>query len=89
MALNFPVFGDVVEKVAIARFARTLGTLINSGVPILQALNIVKDTSGNVVISRAIQDTHDSVKEGETITKNGRRDVSSNPKGALASWQKP
>ena len=67
MSLLFPVIGPVVEKVAIARFARTLGTLINSGVPILQALNIVKDTSGNVVVSRAVQDVHDSVKEGETI----------------------
>ena len=67
MSLMFPVIGPVVEKVAIARFARTLGTLINSGVPILQALNIVKDTSGNVVVSRAVQDVHDSVKEGETI----------------------
>ena len=67
MSLIFPVIGPVVEKVAIARFARTLGTLINSGVPILQALNIVKDTSGNVVVSRAVQDVHDSVKEGETI----------------------
>jgi type IV pilus assembly protein PilC len=67
MSLLFPVIGPVVEKVAIARFARTLGTLINSGVPILQALNIVKDTSGNVVVARAVQDVHDSVKEGETI----------------------
>tara|TARA_Y100000780_G_scaffold52982_1_gene45221 strand:- start:1906 stop:3189 length:1284 start_codon:yes stop_codon:yes gene_type:complete len=67
MSLFFPVIGPVVERVAIARFARTLGTLINSGVPILQALNIVKDTSGNVVVARAVQDVHDSVKEGETI----------------------
>ena len=67
MSLFFPVIGPVVERVAIARFARTLGTLINSGVPILQALNIVKDTSGNVVVARAVQDVHDSVKECETI----------------------
>lgn len=67
MSLFFPVIGPVVERVAIARFARTLGTLINSGVPILQSLNIVKDTSGNVVVARAVQDVHDSVKEGETI----------------------
>jgi len=67
MSLFFPVIGPVVERVAIARFARTLGTLINSGVPILSALNIVKDTSGNVVVARAVQDVHDSVKEGETI----------------------
>ena len=67
LSLILPVIGNVVEKVAIARFSRTLGTLINSGVPILQALNIVKDTSGNVVVARAVQDVHDSVKEGETI----------------------
>ena len=67
MSLLFPVIGPVVERVAIARFARTLGTLINSGVPILQALNIVKDTSGNVVVARAVQAVHDSVREGETI----------------------
>ena len=67
MSLFFPVIGPVVERVAIARFARTLGTLINSGVPILSALNIVKDTSGNVVVARAVQAVHDSVKEGETI----------------------
>ena len=67
LALFFPIIGPVVEKVSIARFARTLGTLINSGVPILQALNIVKDTSGNTVIATAVQDVHDSVKEGETI----------------------
>ena len=67
LALFFPIVGPVVEKEAIARFARTLGTLINSGVPILQALNIVKDTSGNTVVAQAVQDVHDSVKEGETI----------------------
>ena len=67
LALFFPIIGPVVEKGAIARFARTLGTLINSGVPILQALNIVKDTSGNTVVAQAVQDVHDSVKEGETI----------------------
>ena len=67
LALFFPIVGPVVEKVSIARFARTLGTLINSVVPILQALNIVKDTSGNTVVAQAVQDVHDSVKEGETI----------------------
>jgi type IV pilus assembly protein PilC len=62
-----PVFGPVVSKVAISRFCRTLGTLISSGVPILQSLNIVKDTAGNVIIEAAVQSIHDSVKEGETI----------------------
>src|SRR5688572_12590070 len=67
--LHFPVLGPVVSKVAIARFTRTLGTLISSGVPILQALNIVKETSGNVIISDAVASVHESVKEGETITQ--------------------
>jgi type IV pilus assembly protein PilC len=67
--LHFPVLGPVISKVAIARFTRTLGTLISSGVPILQALNIVKETSGNVIISEAVSSVHESVKEGETITQ--------------------
>jgi len=66
--LHFPVLGPVISKVAIARFTRTLGTLISSGVPILQALNIVKETSGNVIVSEAVGMVHESVKEGETIT---------------------
>jgi type IV pilus assembly protein PilC len=66
--LKVPPFGPVVSKVAIAQFTRTLGTLVSSGVPILQALTIVKETSGNVVISNAIAGVHESVKEGETIT---------------------
>ncbi len=65
--LNFPLFGALVRKVAIARFSRTLGTLITSGVPILQALNIVRETSGNEVISRAVGNVHDSIREGESI----------------------
>ncbi len=63
-----PPFGAVVSKVAISRFTRTLGTLVSSGVPILQALTIVKETAGNVIISNAISQVHESVKEGETIT---------------------
>ena len=66
--LKVPPFGTVVSKVAISRFARTLGTLVSSGVPILQALTIVKETAGNVIISNAIANVHESVKEGETIT---------------------
>ena len=68
IALSFPLLGPVVSKVAIARFARTLGTLLSSGVPILQALTIVKETSGNVIVGNAVTDIHESVKEGETIT---------------------
>ena len=66
--LNFPLLGPVVSKVAISRFTRTLGTLVSSGVPILQALTIVKETSGNIVIADAVSSVHESVKEGETIT---------------------
>lgn len=66
--LFMPVFGPVLTKVAIARFTRTLGTLVNSGVPILQSLNIVRETSGNVVVANAVQSVHESVKEGENIT---------------------
>jgi type IV pilus assembly protein PilC len=66
--LKLPVVGPVVTKVAISRFTRTLGTLVSSGVPILQALTIVKETAGNVIVSNAVGAVHDSVKEGETIT---------------------
>lgn len=66
--LHMPALGPVISKVAIARFTRTLGTLVQSGVPILQALNIVRETAGNVVVAKAVQDIHESVKEGETIT---------------------
>ncbi|HRK35758.1 MAG TPA: type II secretion system F family protein, partial [Candidatus Hydrogenedentes bacterium] len=58
---------DLVTKVAVARFARTLGTLITSGVPILQSLKITKETIGNEVIENAIMKVHDSIKEGDTI----------------------
>jgi type IV pilus assembly protein PilC len=63
-----PPMGQVVTKVSISRFARTLGTLVSSGVPILQALTIVRETAGNVIISNAVSKIHESVKEGETIT---------------------
>lgn len=66
--LNVPGLGPVISKVAISRFTRTLGTLVSSGVPILQALTIVKETSGNVIVAQAVADVHESVKEGETIT---------------------
>src|SRR4051794_33108136 len=66
--LKMPVVGPVVSKVAISRFTRTLGTLVSSGVPILQALTIVRETAGNVIVSSAVNAVHESVKEGETIT---------------------
>src|ERR1700694_5810940 len=65
--LRVPLFGDVIRKTAISRFARTLGTLISSGVPILQALNITRETAGNNVVANAIGKIHDSVKEGESV----------------------
>jgi type IV pilus assembly protein PilC len=67
MKLSLPLFGDVQRKTAISRFSRTLGTLVTSGVPILQALNITRETAGNIVISDAIVKVHDAVKEGESM----------------------
>ena len=67
MKLKMPILGDIQRKSAVSRFSRTLGTLVTSGVPILQALNITRDTAGNVIISRAIEEVHSAVKEGETI----------------------
>ena len=64
---RLPVFGTLIRRTAIARFTRTLGTLMASGVPVLQALTIVRDTSGNAVYAAALQRVHDSVKEGETM----------------------
>ena len=67
--LRVPLFGDLLRKTAISRFSRTLGTLVTSGVPILQALNITRETAGNTVIAGAISQVHDSVKEGESIVQ--------------------
>jgi len=67
--LHLPLVGDVIRKTAISRFSRTLGTLVTSGVPILQALNITRDTAGNMVIASAISRVHESVKEGESIVQ--------------------
>ncbi len=69
LKLRAPLFGDLTRKSSISRFARTLGTLVTSGVPILQALNITRETAGNVVIAGAITQVHDSVKEGESIVQ--------------------
>jgi type IV pilus assembly protein PilC len=67
--LRAPLFGDLIRKTSISRFSRTLGTLVTSGVPILQALTITRETAGNSVIARAISQVHDSVKEGESIVQ--------------------
>ena len=65
--LRIPLVGTILSKTAIARFTRTLGTLIEAGVPILEALNITRNTAGNEVFARAIGQVHDSVREGETF----------------------
>jgi type IV pilus assembly protein PilC len=67
MKLKIPLLGIIFRKAAIARFARTFGTLLNSGVPILEALIIVKNTVGNEVLASAVQHVHDSIREGESI----------------------
>ena len=68
IVLKTPVFGILFRKVALSRFARTFSTLIKSGVPILGAMEIVSDTSGNRVISNVIDEARDSVKNGETLS---------------------
>jgi type IV pilus assembly protein PilC len=62
---NIPLFGPIVSRSAISRFSRTLGTLMGAGVPVLNALSIVRDTAGNEVVSNGVQQVHDAVKEGE------------------------
>ncbi len=69
MALRMPPFNSLVVRNASARFCRTLGTLMSSGVAVLQALQIVKDTAGNELVAGAIQQVHDAVKEGDGMTK--------------------
>jgi type IV pilus assembly protein PilC len=68
MLLYSPVFGKLLRKTCIARFTRTLGTLISAGVPILEAINITKETSGNYVFERALGKVHDSIREGESFS---------------------
>ncbi|MBX3368348.1 MAG: type II secretion system F family protein [Phycisphaeraceae bacterium] len=65
--LKTPIFGPLVKKSTIARFTRTLGTLISAGVPILEALLITRDTSGNYVFEKALNKVHDSIREGESF----------------------
>lgn len=68
LKLRLPVVGELVQKMAISRFSRTLGTLVNSGVPVLRALEIVSETAGNVVISKAVEEARSSVREGQRIS---------------------
>jgi len=65
--LKIPILGGILSKTAIARFTRTLGTLISAGVPILDALNITKETCGNEVYSKALAKVHDAIREGESM----------------------
>jgi type IV pilus assembly protein PilC len=66
--LHMPIFGTILLKSSISRFSRTFGTLLNSGVPVLNALVIVRDTAGNAVVEKAVQKVHDAVKEGEGVS---------------------
>ncbi len=69
IALKLPVIGDVIQKASIAKFTRTLGTLISSGVPILEGLGIVAKTSGNKVVEAAVMRARQSISEGKTIAE--------------------
>jgi type IV pilus assembly protein PilC len=68
LKFKLPVFGSLFQKVALSRFARNLGTMMKSGVPILQSLDVVADTTGNIVLARATRDIQESVRQGESIT---------------------
>ena len=67
MLLWAPIFGNLIRKTTIARFTRTLGTLIGAGVPILEAVTITGQTSGNYVFEKALRKVHDSIREGESF----------------------
>jgi type IV pilus assembly protein PilC len=67
LKLKLPVFGLLFQKLALARFSRNLGTLLASGVPILQSLEIVSDTTGSIVISRALTSVKESVRRGDSV----------------------
>jgi type IV pilus assembly protein PilC len=69
LALKLPVFGDIIRKVAVARFTRTLGTMISSGVPILEALRICARTAGNKVVERDVQRARVSISEGKPMAE--------------------
>jgi type IV pilus assembly protein PilC len=64
-----PILGTVVAKTSVARFSRTLGTLLSAGVPILEALQITRDTSGNEVFARSLGRVHDGIREGESFAE--------------------
>lgn len=67
--LKLPIFGQIISKSSVSRFCRTLGTLVQSGVPILDALSIIKNATGNAVVANAVETVHNSIKEGDTIAE--------------------
>ncbi len=67
--LRMPIIGEIVQKMAISRFARTFGTLVSSGVPMMRALEIVGETSGNAVIAKSVETARESVREGQKISQ--------------------
>ena len=73
MLLKLPLFGELVRMIAISRFARTLSTLLASGVPMLMAMDIVKNVVGNVILKQSVEVTRNSVKEGESIAEPLKR----------------
>jgi len=69
IVLNLPLFGDLTKQVAVARFSRTFGTLIKAGVPMLSALDVVKDTAGNAVVAKSVEQVYNEVRQGGTLSK--------------------
>ena len=69
VAAHTPILGQIVSKTAVARFSRTLGTLLSAGVPILEAINITAETAGNEVFCRALKKVHDGIREGENFSE--------------------
>ncbi|TAL41263.1 MAG: type II secretion system F family protein, partial [Methylovulum sp.] len=69
LLLKFPVIGILIRKVAVAKFTRTMSTLLSSGVPILEGLNIVSRTAGNKIVEEALMDTRQSISEGKTLAE--------------------
>jgi len=69
LKLKLPLLGTLTRKTIVARFSRTFGTLIQSGVPILEALNIVRDSIDNVILRDAVTRVHDAIREGENIAR--------------------
>ncbi|MEZ5450209.1 MAG: type II secretion system F family protein [Thiolinea sp.] len=67
--LRWPVVGDLIGKIEMARFSRSLGTLLHNGVPLLGSLQIVKNTMGNRIMARSVGEAADSLKQGESLTR--------------------